>query len=438
MLFTLISFLCLFVTYVVHRCFTRAMSKSGAKNILGLVFCLGLFSPPLLLSVTHKKKILIVSCDSGAGHRIASTALNEYLSEKYNCVIIDGLVEVLDKAINPFYTSSGVKGPTANDFFNTLQSNGWNRFLTFSFKQYAHPVLKKQWPALEKKAREVFEREKPDLIISAIPIINYPMAQAAKSLNLPYILTMLDSDYTMWKKGIERIDYDKFRVIVPFGVTETVTYPFEEPCFIAEKQRKQTFDWGMPLRKSFSDSFDKKAFKKKWEFDSRNPNILLMLGGKHSTVQLARFIRQFKMVSKPYHVFVFVGFNKDLGNKIKKMAKTSRAARFTIVPFTHDVACFMRTADLLISKPGGLTCAEILVSHIPTIFDNTARQIFWEEHNMKEVIKTGWGVSLTRFRMLEQVIDEMISTKKVRAHEFKDRQKLFKGRLLSLVESLIK
>lgn len=413
-------------------------SSSGVKNILTFVLCSALFFSQSLVSVSHKKKILIIACDSGAGHRIASVALNEYLSDRYSCVIIDGLVEVLDKAINPFYTSSGVKGPTSNDFFNTLQGNGYNGLITFFCKQYAHPVIKKHWLAIEKKAHEVFEREKPDLIISVIPMINYPMAQAAKKLNIPYVLSILDSDYTMFKKGIDRIDYDKFRLIVPFGVAEKATYPFEAPRFIPEKHRRHTFDWGMPLRKSFSDDFDKKAFKKKWGFDSCNPNILLMLGGKHSTVQLARFVRQFKMLSKPYHVFVFVGFNKELGEKIKKMAKSSRAVRFTVVPFTHDVAYFMRTADLLISKPGGLTCAEILVSHIPAIFDHTAHQIFWEEHNMKEVIKAGWGASLTRFRMLEHVIDEMISTKKVRSHEFKDRQKLFKGRLLNLVESLIK
>lgn len=388
-----------------------------------IFFALACFGLPLS---AQKKKVLILSANVGAGHAMAACALVEHLSSYFECKIIN-IIERLD----PLYALSGGSLSVEKTVASLHQKN-LNGPINFFHKHIAQAVfLKPSWKKIEEQVHAVFSEANPDLIISVIPALTYPCVEAAKRLNKPFILSVLDADYTMWMKGVELIDYENFRLIIPFKAEAKQRHV----TYVPKNVWHQTLEWGVPLRRALTHSFNKKAFKKKWHFASDKPNLLLMMGGQSSQA-VVKYVKALCDSLRDCHVFVFVGSNVELGNQVAKLVETSRKATFEIVPFTKDVPYFMRTADLLISKAGGLTCAEVQTAQIKTIFDATITPLFWEASNMYRAVASGYGRRLYKIKQLDRALNECLNDKKKYDFGLKNKQLFFASNILALSRKL--
>lgn len=396
----------------------------GNGVLLRIVFsALVCFGFPLC---AQKKKVLILSANVGAGHAMAACALAEQLSAYFECNVIN-MFEQLD----PLYAMSGGSFSVEKTLASFHQKD-FNAPINFFHKHLSNAVfLKPRWKKIEEQAYKIFSEVDPHLIISVIPALAYPFVQAAKRLDKPFILSVLDADYTMWMKGVELIHYDKFRLIIPFKAEDKQ----RQVAYVPKNVRHQTLEWGVPLRKALIDSFNKSAFKKKWHFVPHKPNVLLMMGGQSSKA-VVKYVKALCALPRDYHIFVFVGLNEVLGEEVKKLVETSRKATFEVVPFTKDVPYFMRTADLLISKAGGLTCAEVQTAQIKTIFDATTTPLFWEASNMHQVVKSGYGRRVYKLKQIDRALTECLNDKKKRDFSFKNKELFFGNRILALARKL--
>lgn len=377
-----------------------------------------------------RKKALILSTDIGAGHSMAVLAISEYLKDHFVSKAIN-IVETVTEPLDPLYTFTNGSYSGAKAVSRLSQKN-WNRTLNFFYKQLAHPLgLRPMWGKMEEHALTIFKEENPDLIVSVIPALNKPLIAAAQRLDKPYVLTILDADYSMWRKGLNKVNYEKFRLIVPFVPSEKK----RSAAYIQPSVLPQTLEWGIPLRKKMTHSFNKEVFKKKWHFARNKPNILLMMGGQSSDAML-EYVAELAALRRDYHVFVFIGSHEELGEKVKKVAATSQQVTFRVVPFTLDAPYFLRSADLLISKPGGLTSAEVLTAQIPTVFDATRAQLFWERSNMMRVVKSGYGRALRKLSQLDTAIRESLNKGVFADQNFKQKELLFGERFLDLSKTL--
>lgn len=69
-----------------------------------------------------------------------------------------------------------------------------------------------------------------------------------------------------------------------------------------------------------------------------------------------------------YRIFAMTGRNESLKNEIDKRYKNSE--HIQAVPFTKDINLYMNSADVLLTKPGGLSSTEAAVANVPMIHVN--------------------------------------------------------------------
>jgi len=95
-------------------------------------------------------------------------------------------------------------------------------------------------------------------------------------------------------------------------------------------------------------------------------HIVLLMGGGLGIGPLARIMRGLDGVSAPIAAVVIAGRNKGMERRVLAAAEgvgyPVRALRFV-----DDVYDYMHAADVLVTKPGGLTAAEALVAEVPML-----------------------------------------------------------------------
>ena len=72
-------------------------------------------------------------------------------------------------------------------------------------------------------------------------------------------------------------------------------------------------------------------------------------------------------ISKPMQIITIAGDNTLLMAELKTLAKESKHL-VKVFSFTEYVPELMAMSDILITKPGGLTCSEALAMSLPMIF----------------------------------------------------------------------
>ena len=72
-----------------------------------------------------------------------------------------------------------------------------------------------------------------------------------------------------------------------------------------------------------------------------------------------------------YQIITIAGKNENLKNNFEKIAaKANRKNSVKVLGFTNQVAKLMQISNVVITKPGGLTTTECLVSNLPIIAIN--------------------------------------------------------------------
>lgn len=100
----------------------------------------------------------------------------------------------------------------------------------------------------------------------------------------------------------------------------------------------------------------------------RGSNILIM-GGSLGFGSMETALYKLEGLPQSVRVTVVSGKNEALYRRINALKNTLRNT-VTVLPFSNRIAGLMREADLLITKPGGLTCSEALAVNLPMVLLN--------------------------------------------------------------------
>ena len=83
---------------------------------------------------------------------------------------------------------------------------------------------------------------------------------------------------------------------------------------------------------------------------------------------------------------ILVGHNESLGETIRE--RYGAEGQIRPVPFTDQVPVYMRAADVMLSKPGGLTSTEAATANVPFVAVKaipgceTCNAAFFQQHGM--------------------------------------------------------
>lgn len=307
------------------------------------------------------KKILIFYGSYGGGHLSAAKTIKAYLENHYkNDVEVEMIdcIEYINKVINKVSTEAykelAKKAPWVwKQVYTNSQHGALSKISTTTNKLMAH------------KLNILLQEVKPDLIISTHPF----------STQMCAIL-----------KEREKIDCKLGTVMTDYHTHDQwlVSYKYVDYFFVANDQMKtdmimkginssKIFVTGIPVSDRFLKKYDKDEIYKEIGLSPNRQTVLFFAGGefglgRNSTyMTLKVFIRLFKELQ----VIAISGKNVKMNRKFNKLVKSTMSEnRIKIFEFTDKIPELMSISDAVITKAGGLTITESLVSGLPIAIIN--------------------------------------------------------------------
>jgi processive 1,2-diacylglycerol beta-glucosyltransferase len=168
---------------------------------------------------------------------------------------------------------------------------------------------------------------------------------------------------------------------------------------------------GIPTDPVFSIPKDKTATRKQLNLDPSRFTILVSAGG-FGVGPIADLIEQLQNLHAPAQIIAIAGKSEELKSKLDKLAaklSTKHSGLSTLVPigFTKEMDAYMAAADILISKPGGLTTAEAMARTLPMCIVNPIPG--QEERNSDHLLEAGVAIKCNNPPTLAWKLEQLIN-----------------------------
>jgi len=300
------------------------------------------------------KRILIVSASIGNGHMQAASAICEELRESISCN-----VEIVD-----FLQVGQFRYPKLNrlqiELMNLMKSSYYGilkvaphvykEIYKITEKQHTRKVIDFINAANQKTMANLIASYRPHIVICTHP---FPLGAASqlrckKKRDFTLVGVITDFAVHSWWLG-DGVDHY-------FVANEVMASELQEHAISAN----QITCAGIPVGKSFTPVSNKSR--------KQVPHILVM-GGGLGFGRMETTLQELEKLPSPVEVAVVAGKNQEIEERARILARTLKN-KVTVLPFSPNIATMMKDADLLITKPGGLTCSEALAVNLPMILLN--------------------------------------------------------------------
>lgn len=272
--------------------------------------------------------ILILTAKYGMGHYTTSISLKQELeNEKTNVEIVDFFEVIFPKAHTIVYNT-----------FNILVSKCskiYNFFYKFSTNNNIAPFKK----IMKKRIEKLIKESEADIVISTFPVCSKYISAYKKISNTNIKLYTYITDVDVNREWL---------------TNETDTY------FVASNEtKKQMTNYNIPTYKIKVVGIPvRKEFKEKIYEKNKN-EIVIMGGGLGLIPNIEKTINDL-LKNKNIHITLLTGKNQKLFEKYN-----NKYNNMTVVSYTNEVYKYMKKAELIITKPGGITLFEAIHSKAP-------------------------------------------------------------------------
>ena len=123
---------------------------------------------------------------------------------------------------------------------------------------------------------------------------------------------------------------------------------------------------GIPVRPVFHEPASKKELRQKLGLPLEKPLVLLMTGGT-GLVPAEKYLQALTPYLKNWQLVIIAGRNQALQKKLQTVVKNQNLQSVSVLGWTDQTADYIRAADLVITKPGGLTTSECLAAKAPLL-----------------------------------------------------------------------
>lgn len=322
----------------------------------------------------RKKRVLLLSEGFGSGHTQAANALAVGL--KQLCPSISARVIELGKFLNP------VLGPWIVSAYRKTVSTRPKMVGLMYRSNYKKPTNRLAQMALHRmfytQTSQVIAQLKPDLIVCTHPVPNSVVARL-KRLGLDMPLYTLITDYDAHGSWVSQ-EVNHYLVSSP-----DVKRRLVEKGVLPERIEVT----GIPVHPHFWTPLPKEEVRR--EFDLKDMPTVLIMGGGWGILFEDNALSYMTKWRENTQLLFCVGSNEKM--KEKMLADPLfQHPNIRIIGFTREVHKLMDVADLLVTKPGGMTCTEGMSKALPMLFYEPIPG--QEEENCEYFIHNGFGEML--------------------------------------------
>ncbi|WP_414733839.1 MGDG synthase family glycosyltransferase [Acetobacterium carbinolicum] len=292
------------------------------------------------------KKILILTCSHGSGHKMVAQTLKESFEARGHLVCVEDLFDKTNPTLNRMIEKSYLLS-------YSIGSSFYER-VYYDVEEYAHnKFMYNLWHLTSKALLKMIEQFKPDCIINTY---GYTISAILKKENYPHIkLFTVVTDFCIPKPWIHQ-DIDRYYV-----ACENV----EETLIKEEIPQEKILKTGIPVRDAFYARENRNRILSKYNLDSHK-KILIIFAGTYGVLKNIKEICQQADKMDNLQTVVICGKNLHLQQELEQENLTNTRI-FGFVPDIHE---FYSVGDLMVTKPGGITLSEVVTKKIPVILYN--------------------------------------------------------------------
>ena len=168
---------------------------------------------------------------------------------------------------------------------------------------------------------------------------------------------------------------------------------------------------GIPIRPEFAPSGEaRSALRERLDLPHHRA-VALLMGGGLGIAPLERMLLELNAVRIPLAAVVVAGRNARIERRLKETAENV-GYPVRALPFVDNVYDYMHAADVLVTKPGGLSTAEALVAGVPMILCKPLPG--QEERNARVLGDAGAAIRTTKPSELPAAIESLLGEASVR------------------------
>ncbi|MFI5372787.1 MAG: glycosyltransferase [Candidatus Eisenbacteria bacterium] len=206
-----------------------------------------------------------------------------------------------------------------------------------------------------RRLARVVERERPDAIVCThfLPVEALSPIRGRGELRVPLYCVITDfAAHPFWAFP----HVDRYFVATGAVAAELSSHG------VARERIEVT---GIPVDPRFAERIGRDEARRRLGIDPRRPMVLVM-GGGSGVGPLAELAERLAHLAPRPQVWVACGTNAKLRAKIEALPSAA-GGDVRAIGFTQEVDLLLEACDTLVSKAGGLTCAEALVKHTPLV-----------------------------------------------------------------------
>jgi processive 1,2-diacylglycerol beta-glucosyltransferase len=333
----------------------------------------------------------------GVGHLSAAVATADALRE-----IDPGIVTRVENSYE--YAALVVSGVVSNGYLRMVKTIPQMYRYIYDRAERATEVGRvRRWAQAftAENLRPLMQRERPDAVVCTHAFPCGAMAEYKRRYSDAPPVVAIVTDFAVHGFWIHR-NIDRY-VVSTERMRRTLLARRVNPSAI--------YTTGIPVRAQFACRPQSKAALRERLQLPQDRAVVLLMGGGLGIAPLERMLGELDAVRTPLTAVVIAGRNARVERTLTGRAETVgypvRALRFV-----DNVYDYMHAADVLVTKPGGLSSAEALVAGVPLILSKPLPG--QEERNARVLVDAGAAVQAVKTRDLPEAVERVLSSAPLR------------------------
>jgi len=337
--------------------------------------------------------ILILTASAGAGHLMAAQAVREALRTR----LPQSSIEVLDvlQATSAFFRALYAKGYLGL-VRHAPSAMGMLYEATDRPNRHARDALRRGFQNLNaRRTAEYLRSRRPRLIVNThfLPAEIVGCLRRCGRLRCPQATVTTDFEtHRLWVQP----PTERYYTATAEGKAYLETWGVDPASVVVS---------GIPVRAAFNAPLDRAAFRRQQGLDCGRPLVLLLCGG-FGVGPAETLLAELLAIGEDAQAAAIVGRNPALYRRLQaQAARSHRAVR--VIGYTDQMHAWMQAADLVVTKPGGLTAAEALVCGLPTVIVSPIPG--QESRNSDYLLEHGAAIKVNNLRLLRYRVGRLLA-----------------------------
>ena len=338
-------------------------------------------------------KVLLLTLTAGQGHNSTSFALARYLeTQGVECTVLDTykyLSKLMGDIVDVGYTSMARHSPELHLLmYDKAEKDSSNERIRKTYLPYTIAEASK------KKMQKYINLKKPDVIVcthifTAI-IITQMRREGFLDSKIPVLGIVTDFVlHPFWNDTV--LDYYVL-------ANELLIYSAERKGISSEK----LLPFGIPVKEKFSD--DIPIVEARNQLNLEDKMTVLLISSSVGFGSIPNLLADIDKAPVDFQSVVICGRNKRLFKKIKN---TTYGKDVIAVDYVDNMELYMDAADIIITKPGGLTVSEVLAKRKPLIITDPIPGV--ETRNIYFLMNNNLAVHAGKYARVDDVIMQLLS-----------------------------